>query len=100
MASKQSPGQQQDPASPEEDKSGGTFKTDVSETDEEGTTVREAEVREDDLTEVNGEEEGDSSEEEGQSSEEQGQSSKEQSRGSQDQSQGSKEQGRSSKGHS
>lgn len=31
---------------------GGTFKTDVSETDEEGTTVREAEVREDDLSEV------------------------------------------------
>jgi hypothetical protein len=29
----------------------GTFKTDVSETDEEGTTVREAEVREDDLSE-------------------------------------------------
>lgn len=31
---------------------GGTFKTDVSETDDEGTTVREAEVREDDLSEV------------------------------------------------
>ena len=30
----------------------GTFKTDVSETDDEGTTVREAEVREDDLSET------------------------------------------------
>lgn len=29
----------------------GTFKTDVSETDEEGTTVREAAVNEDDLSE-------------------------------------------------
>lgn len=35
------------------DKQGGkTFNTDVSETDEEGTSVREAEVREDDLSEV------------------------------------------------
>ncbi|MDR5822497.1 hypothetical protein [Caballeronia sp. LZ043] len=31
---------------------GETFQTDVSESDEEGTTVREAEVREDDLSEV------------------------------------------------
>lgn len=30
-----------------------TFKTDVSETDDEGTTVREAEVREDNLEEKN-----------------------------------------------
>ncbi|MDR5769534.1 MULTISPECIES: hypothetical protein [unclassified Caballeronia] len=29
-----------------------TFTTDVSETDDEGTTVREAEVRKDDLSEV------------------------------------------------
>ena len=39
------PGQQ-----PEEDS--GTFKTDVSETDDEGTTVGEEEVREDDLSET------------------------------------------------
>lgn len=31
----------------------GTFTTDVSETDDEGTTVREAEVRESDLQEKN-----------------------------------------------
>jgi hypothetical protein len=61
MADKQSP---QRPASPghesnesnqstsEQAKTGGTFKTDVSETDDEGTTVREAEVRESDLSEV------------------------------------------------
>jgi hypothetical protein len=30
----------------------GTFETDVSETDDEGTTVRQAEVKEDDLSEV------------------------------------------------
>ncbi|MCP3722950.1 hypothetical protein M3I53_07375 [Paraburkholderia sp. CNPSo 3272] len=30
-----------------------TFQTDISETDDEGTTVREAEVREDDLNETN-----------------------------------------------
>jgi len=35
---------------PEDDS--GTFKTDVSETDDEGTTVREAEVRKDDLSET------------------------------------------------
>jgi len=35
---------------PEDDS--GTFETDVSETDDEGTTVREAEVREDDLSET------------------------------------------------
>jgi hypothetical protein len=29
-----------------------TFNTDISESDEEGTTVREAEVREDDMSEV------------------------------------------------
>lgn len=29
-----------------------TFKTDISETDDEGTTVREAEVRKDDLSET------------------------------------------------
>ncbi|MFM0215541.1 hypothetical protein [Paraburkholderia caledonica] len=29
-----------------------TFETDVSETDDEGTTVRQAEVKEDDLSEV------------------------------------------------
>ncbi|MGN6652808.1 hypothetical protein [Trinickia sp.] len=47
------PGKQSPQPSSEENKnSGGTFKTDVSETDSEGTTVREAEVREDDLTEV------------------------------------------------
>ncbi len=55
MASKHAPDQPgthaPQPAS-EQRKSGGTFKTDVSETDSEGTTVREAEVREDDLTEV------------------------------------------------
>jgi len=35
------------------DQSGeGTFETDVSETDDEGTTVRQAEVKEDDLSEV------------------------------------------------
>lgn len=42
------PGQPQQPAE-QGDK---TFQTDVSETDEEGTTVREAEVRENDLSEV------------------------------------------------
>lgn len=55
MANKQAPNQ---PGStpgqpnPDQDPSGSTFKTDVSETDDEGTTVREAEVREDDMTEV------------------------------------------------
>lgn len=61
MADKQAP---QHPGSPapepnqsnkstsEQAKTGGTFKTDVSETDDEGTTVREAEVRESDLSEV------------------------------------------------
>ena len=34
------------------DQNGSTFETDISETDEDGTTVREAEVREDDLSEV------------------------------------------------
>lgn len=37
---------------PDDDQDGKTFNTDVSETDEEGTSVREAEVREDDLSEV------------------------------------------------
>jgi hypothetical protein len=31
---------------------GGTYKTDISETDDEGTTVREGEVREDDMEEI------------------------------------------------
>ena len=58
MANKQSPtpgstpGQQRNSPTPDQAETGGTFKTDVSETDDEGTTVREAEVREDDLTEV------------------------------------------------
>jgi hypothetical protein len=42
----------------EQMESPGTFKTDVSETDEEGTTVREAEVREDDLSEPGSSESG------------------------------------------
>lgn len=48
----------QDPKDPSQDAEGQpsekdeTFNTDVSETDEEGTTVREAEVRKDDLSEV------------------------------------------------
>lgn len=46
------PEQQKNAPTPEQSETGGTFKTDVSETDDEGTTVREAEVREDDLTEV------------------------------------------------
>ncbi|HEY4297741.1 MAG TPA: hypothetical protein VGM85_14815 [Paraburkholderia sp.] len=37
---------------PDDDQGGKTFNTDVSETDDEGTSVREAEVREDDLSEV------------------------------------------------
>lgn len=58
MANKQSPAhgstseQQPSAPTPEQSKTGGTFTTDVSETDSEGTTVRQAEVREDDLTEV------------------------------------------------
>lgn len=58
MANKQSPDQPaqrpQEPNKPtsEQEETGGTFKTDVSETDDEGTTVREADVRKDDLTEV------------------------------------------------
>ncbi|MGG1943540.1 hypothetical protein AB1286_01855 [Trinickia sp. NRRL B-1857] len=55
MANKQAPNQSEtstgQPGS-EQDETGGTFKTDVSETDDEGTTVRKAEVHEDDLTEV------------------------------------------------
>ncbi|MDR5836581.1 hypothetical protein [Caballeronia sp. LZ034LL] len=48
----------QDPKDPSQDaeaqpsEKDETFNTDVSETDEEGTTVREAEVRKDDLSEV------------------------------------------------
>jgi hypothetical protein len=76
MANKQTPAREQSPGSSEEDKSGGTFKTDVSETDDEGTTVREAEVRADDLTEVHG------SEEQGGGRKEQDQSEKEQRDGS------------------
>jgi hypothetical protein len=58
MANKQSPAhgstpeQQPSTQTSEQTKTGGTFTTDVSETDSEGTTVREAEVKEDDLTEV------------------------------------------------
>lgn len=55
MANKQSPNQPEgtngQPSS-EQSENAGTFKTDVSETDDEGTTVREAEVRGDDMTEV------------------------------------------------
>ena len=65
MANQQSPNpsehieqQPNDPGAEEEKTGGGTFKTDVSETDEEGTTVREAEVREDDLSEVDKGKEG------------------------------------------
>lgn len=50
----QNPGQQ--PSESDENKkqsNDDTFTTDVSETDSEGTTVREAEVRKDDLSEVN-----------------------------------------------
>jgi hypothetical protein len=47
----QNPGQQQS-QSDEKQGSDETFTTDVSETDSEGTTVREAEVRKDDLSEV------------------------------------------------
>jgi hypothetical protein len=55
----QSQSQSQEPEKPAENGSTpgeqtedpGTFKTDVSETDDEGTTVREAEVREGDLSE-------------------------------------------------
>ena len=47
----QTPGQQ--PPQPDDQPEGDdTFTTDVSETDSEGTTVREAEVRKDDLSEV------------------------------------------------
>lgn len=49
----QNPGQQ--PSEPDENEKNSnddTFTTDVSETDSEGTTVREAEVRKDDLSEV------------------------------------------------
>ena len=55
MANKQAPnppGTHTGQSHSEQEETGGTFKTDVSETDDEGTTVREAEVREDDLTEV------------------------------------------------
>jgi len=58
MANQQSPDQpasnEQQPDTPasEQGKTEGTFTTDVSETDEEGTTVRQAEVREGDLSEV------------------------------------------------
>jgi hypothetical protein len=47
----QNPGQQP-PQSDDQHESEETFTTDVSETDSEGTTVREAEVRKDDLSEV------------------------------------------------
>jgi hypothetical protein len=51
MATK--PNNQDDTAQTGDDQSGeGTFETDVSETDDEGTTVRQAEVKEDDLSEV------------------------------------------------
>lgn len=43
------------PQKPTPDKSAGsdeTFTTDISETDDEGTTVREAEVKKDDLSET------------------------------------------------
>jgi hypothetical protein len=50
--------QQQTPATPESDKAEengpdneGTFETDISETGEDGTSVRQAEVDEDDLSE-------------------------------------------------
>ncbi|WP_114809939.1 hypothetical protein [Paraburkholderia kururiensis] len=54
MANRQSKADENAPLQPETDKQTGTgtFTTDVSETDDEGTTVREAEVREDDLAEV------------------------------------------------
>jgi len=47
----QNPGQQP-PQSDDQQEDEETFTTDVSETDSEGTTVREAEVRKDDLSEV------------------------------------------------
>ncbi|NRO96798.1 hypothetical protein GWC77_12800 [Paraburkholderia sp. NMBU_R16] len=47
----QNPGRQPS-QSDEKQGSDETFTTDVSETDSEGTTVREAEVRKDDLSEV------------------------------------------------
>lgn len=47
-----SPAQESNKSTSEQANPGGTFKTDVSETDDEGTTVREAEVRESDLSEV------------------------------------------------
>lgn len=54
MANRHSKADENAPLQPGADKQTGTgtFKTDVSETDDEGTTVREAEVREDDLAEV------------------------------------------------
>jgi hypothetical protein len=36
----------------DESDTGSTYKTDISETDDEGTTVRETEVRQDDMTGV------------------------------------------------
>ena len=58
MANKQSPQsgstphQQSGSAQSDHAEGSETFKTDVSETDDEGTTVREAEVRKEDLSEV------------------------------------------------
>ncbi|WP_244818081.1 hypothetical protein [Caballeronia sp. Lep1P3] len=46
------PEQSQDADQQEETGGDETFTTDISETDEEGTTVREAEVKSDDLSEV------------------------------------------------
>ena len=50
----QNPGQQPSESDENEQQQSNddTFTTDVSETDSEGTTVREAEVRKDDLSEV------------------------------------------------
>lgn len=48
----QTPGENDDTSSQPDTDEEGTFKTDISETDDEGTTVREAEVRKDDLSET------------------------------------------------
>jgi hypothetical protein len=48
----QTPGGNGDPSSQSDTDDEDTFKTDISETDDEGTTVREAEVRKDDLSET------------------------------------------------
>lgn len=51
-ASSQNPKQETDDAGKQSGQDDETFTTDISETDDEGTSVRQAEVRKDDLSEV------------------------------------------------